>query len=170
MSYQDAKSKNFAKYCKEGKMKLVEKWFDNPNVDVNWNQHSPLRYAVKTGQIEVIKYLLTHTDLRTNYESDRRPLEGSINTDAGWVKGIINPFTQAMMQKNFEILDLFTKGEYADRFKKFRIEHLDILIDMHDDEMNEYFKTIDGFTEYVLWQDAKYVELVSKEAKDIFLF
>lgn len=167
MTYQEAKSKLFAKYCKEGRMHLVKKWGDNPNVDVNWNKHSPLRQAVKSGQIEPILYLLNHSKLRTDYENDTRPLSGSLSIKPGAVTGELNPFTEAVMRKNFEILDIFVK---SNRFKINRIEHLDILIQMNDDVMNDYFKNINGFTDFVLESGEKYISIISSEASDIFLF
>ena len=159
MSYGETKSKNFAKYCKEGKMHLVKKWIDNPNVDINWNKHSPLRYSIKTNQIESIKLLLQNSKLKTDYENDNRPLKGPT--------GIINPFTEAMTRKNFEVLDIFIKSK---KFKVERIEHLDILLSINDEELNDYFKKIDGFESFILNSGDEYVKIVSADAAAIFLF
>ena len=149
MDYGEQKSKNFAKYCKEGKLKLVKKWIDNPNVDVNWNKHSPLKYSVKTNQIESIKILLQHPKLKINYENDEKPLRGVTLMDG-------NPFTEAMMSRNFEVLDLFIKKNVEVK----RLAYLNILINMADEELTDYFTNLDGFIEFILNSHEKYLVLV----------
>lgn len=169
MSYAEAKSKNFAKYCKEGKMHLVKKWGDNPNVDVNWNKHSPLRYSIKTNQIESIKYLLQHSNLKTEYENDRRPLKGATMVGDKAVSAELNPFTEAMIRSNFEVLDLFINSTNH-KFKVERVEHLDVLLALDDDVLTEYFRKIPGFSEFIMQSGDQYIPLISKEAADIFMF
>lgn len=167
MSYQQTKSKNFARYCREGKMHLVKKWGTDPNVDVNWNMHSPLRYSVKDNAIESIKYLLNHSKLKTDYENDRKPLFGTSNIGGKPIEGELNPFTEAMRRKNFEILDLFVN---SGKFTIKRKVNLDILYKMEDEELNDYFRKIDGFTDYVIEMGGDYLNILPPEAKDIFLF
>jgi|SaaInlStandDraft_4_1057021.scaffolds.fasta_scaffold15790_1 ankyrin repeat protein len=163
MSYQERVSKNFAKYCKEGKQHLVSKWLYNINIDINWNQHSPLRLAVKANQIEVVKMLLENDDLKTDYENDNRHLTGS---KAGLsFRYEMNPLTEAIITKNYEILDIFIK---SGKFLIKREENLDILLNLDDEELNEYFKKINGFSEYAVKKG--YVKIVSKEAAEVFLF
>lgn len=171
MSYAEAKSKNFAKYCKEGKLHLVKKWIDNPNVDINWNKHSPLRYSVKTGQIESIKLLLAHPKLRTDYENDKRELKGTMQVDGDkYVAVVFNPFTEAMVRKNFEILDLFLNGSHDKKFKLDRTENLDVLLEMNDEELTEYFRNIPGFIDFIMKSGDKYLPLISEDVNKIFLF
>jgi len=170
MSYEETKSKNFAKYCKEGKLHLVKKWIDNPNVDVNWNKHSPLRYSVKAGQIDSINLLLYHPKLKTDYENDRRPLKGSMVIDKKRVGGELNPFTEAIIRKNFEILDIFLKGSHDKKFKVERTENLDILMTLNDEEINEYFRKIPSFIDFVMKMGDKYLSLLSEDVNKIFLF
>lgn len=170
MSYAETKSKNFAKYCKEGKIELVKKWIDNPNVDINWNMHSPLRYSVKTGQIESIKLLLAHPKLRTDYENDKSELKGTVNI--GNIQGpiIFNPLTEAMVRKKFEILDLFLHGQHDKKFKIERTENLDVLLEMNDEELTDYFRKIPGFLDFIMKSGDKYLPLISEDVNKIFLF
>ena len=120
MSTQDPNSKRFAKYCQEGKMHLVKKWFDT--VDVNYQRHMPLRNAIKTNQTEIVKYLLTHLDLKTDYENDHNPKIGTkILGDKRVNNIVINPFTDAMLYRNFDILDIFGIFETFDIFGIFDI-------------------------------------------------
>ena len=165
--YGEEKSKNFAKYCKEGKIKLVQKWFSNPNINVNWNFDSPLRRAIAANQVEVVKLLLTHPNLKTDWQN-RKEIKGARVDDAGkGVSMMFNPFTEAIYQKSYEIMDLLIN---VGKVLVERTEHLDILLQMEDDELTEYFTKRPGFIDYVLSQDTKYTAVVSKDAADIFMF
>ena len=167
MSYQDKKSENFSYFCREGKIKFVQKWIDNPNVDVNWNYHSPLRNAVKYKQKEVIELLLTHPKLKTDYENQTRELSGEWKR----IKMIFNPFTEAMKQAfegDYEMLDLLvTNG----KFKIERVEHLNILVEMENKELTDYFLKIPGFPDFIISRDSSYAKLlIPQEIQDLFLF
>lgn len=169
MSYQEDKSKNFAKYCYEGKLNLVKKWINNPNVDINWNKHGPLRNAVRGGHFEIVKLLVNHSKLKTDYEKDGELKDGAMSVGGKVVGGVLNPFTTAIAYKNFEILDLFIH-QSNHPFKVLRKENLDIIIQMEDEELNEYFKKIPGFIDYAVSLGPEYASIVSKELKDIFFF
>ncbi len=168
MSYQEEKSRNFAKYCYEGKIELVKKWMNNPNVDINYNKHAPLRNAIRRGHFEIAKLLVNHSQLKTDYEKDGE-LKGAMSIDGKTIGGVLNPFTTAMAYKNFEVLDLFINHSNHP-FKVLRKENLDILIEMDDEEINEYFRKLPGFVDYAVGLGADYAALVSKDLKDIFFF
>jgi hypothetical protein len=168
MSYQDEKCKNFSKYCNDGKIELVKKWMDNPNVDINWNGHGPMRNAVKQNKIDVINILLANPKLRTDYENDKKEIRGaSLAANGDYVGGVLNPFTMAIIKKNFEILDIFIK---TNRFKILREENLEILMGMKDEELNTYFMKLPGFIDFVLSVGGDYLNIFPSDAKDIFLF
>lgn len=171
MSYQEAKSKNFAKYCYDGKIDLVKKWINNPNVDINYNINAPLRNAVRMNEIEIVKLLIGHSKLNTLYGQTRHSeLEGAMMGATGeYVSGKLNPFTAAIILKRFEILDIFIH-ESNHPFVINRTENLDVILEMNDEEVNEYFNKLDGFTDYVLGLGGDYIGIISKEAKEIFLF
>jgi len=170
MSYQDKKNENFAKYCSDGKIKLVQKWINDPNINVNWNYDSPLRRAVKTNQIEIIKLLLSHPNIKTDYEN-RKELKGSkVNIKVNNGKSLImvfNPFTEAMVATSYEAMDLI---RIMGNVKIHRTEYLDILLQLKDKKLNEYFMQLPNFIDYVIKQDPKYISIISKDAADIFLF
>ena len=177
--YQEQKSKNFAKYCKEGKVHLVRRWIDNPNVNANWNKHSPMRYAVREHQIDVIKMLLANPQkIRTDYENDTKELKGSSAVgkrdpdspidDREWVDRVVNPFTEAMLHKHFDILDLFVK---SGKFKVFRDVYLDLLVEMQDEELNKYFMDMDGFHAFMIsLNDPKYTAIFPPDIQNLFSF
>ena len=168
MSYQDEKSKNFSYYCREGKIKFVKKWIDNPNVDINWNYHAPLRNAVKYKQKEVIELLLNQPKLKTDYGvGGTRELTGEWNR----VKMVFNPFTESMKQAHdgdYEMLDLLMK---SGKFEITRVEHLNILVELENEKLTEYFLSLEGFQDYMLSRDSSYATLLLPESvRDIFLF
>lgn len=170
MGYQEEKSKNFAKYCGEGKIDLVKKWINNPNVDINYNSHAPLRNAVRKNQIEVVRLLVGHSQLKTLYGQDTKELKGAAQSVNGeYVSGVLNPFTMAIITKNFEILDIFIK-ESNHPFIINRVENLTVILNMQDKEVNEYFIKQPGFVEYVLSIGVDYLGILSKELIDIFMF
>ena len=170
MSYQEDKCKNFSKYCGEGKIALVKKWMDNPNVDINWHKHGPMRQAIRYNQFEVVELLLSNPKIRTDYENDKKPLNGSAKAANGeYVSGVLNPFTMAIIGKNFTVLDMFIKDNPA-RFVVKRKEHLDILVGMKDEELNAYFREIPGFIDYVLEIGGDSLNILPPDAKDVFLF
>lgn len=163
MNYNELKSKNFAGYCYEGKLTFVKKWIDNPNVDINWNYHTALRNAVKKSHLDIIDLLLNHPKLNTKYHEAPRELSGSI----GGINLKINPFTQAIIDKNYTVLDIFIASK---KFKIDRLEHLNILKQMKDEEMNDYFRNQEGILQMILDNNNTYSDLLPKTAKDVFLF
>jgi len=167
MSYQDKKSENFSYYCREGKITFVKKWIDNPNVDVNWNYHSPLRNAVRYKRVEVIDLLLHSDKIKTDYENQTRELSGEWKR----IKMVLNPFTEAMKQAyegDYEMLDLLIK---TGKFEINRIEYLNILVEMENTELTNYFLQLPGFQDFMLSRDSSYAQLLLPAAvKDLFLF
>lgn len=168
MSYAYKKSENFSYYCREGKMTYVKKWIDNPNVDINWNYHSPLRNAVKHKQIEVIKLLLDHPKLKTDYGVGRtRELSGEWQR----VKMVFNPFTESLKlakEGDYEILDLLIK---SGKFNIERVDYLNILVEFEDKKLIEYFLDLDGFIHYIMSRDNSYTTLlIPQSVQDIFIF
>lgn len=163
MNYNELKSKNFAGYCYEGKLTFVKKWIDNPNVDINWNYHTALRNAVKKSHLDIIDLLLNHPKLNTKYHEEPRELSGLI----GGIYLKINPFTQAIIDKNYTVLDIFIASK---KFKIDRFEHLNILKQMKDEEMNDYFRNQEGIFQMILDNNNTYSDLLPKTAKDVFLF
>lgn len=165
MSYQETKSRNFSSYCRDGKVALIKKWINDPNVDVNWNYGKPLINLVagtkenNSKNIELVRMFMEHPKLKTNYESGLEikgtsiPVSSTNLNDDNATSGLIdkyfrcvwNPITQAMLLKNFEVLDIFSK-EYHSRFKFDRVEYLDLLLQSNDDELKDYFMMIPGFT------------------------
>lgn len=162
MNYAEQKSKNFSAYCRDGKMKYVEKWIDNPNVNINWNYNSPLRQAVRYKQIDVIKMLLSKDKLDTDYGNGRE-LKGELNG----TNVVFNPITEAMKIKQFNILALFVK---SGKFNFKRPEYLDVLLVMQDNEMNAYFLKLDGMQEFVMELGNKYIKLLPEAVQEIFVF
>ena len=170
MSYQDKKNENFSKYCHDGKIKLVQKWINDPNINVNWNYDSPLRRSIATNQIEIVKLLLTNSKIKTDYEN-RKEIKGTkLNSKANngnSINMIFNPVTEAIITLNFEALDLLiTLGNV----KINRTEYLDVLLILENEKLNEYFMQLPNFMDYVIKQDTKYMSIISKDAADIFLF
>lgn len=163
MNYNELKSKNFAGYCYEGKLTFVKKWIDNPNVDINWNYHTALRNAVKKSNLDIIELLLNHPKLNTQYHTAPRELSGTIDG----INLKINPFTQAIVNKNYRVLDIFIASK---KFKIDRLEHLNILKQMKDEEMNDYFRNQEGIFQMILDNNDTYSDLLPKTAKDVFLF
>ena len=164
MNYNELKliSKNFAGYCYEGKLTFVKKWIDDPNVDINWNYHTALRNAVEKSHLDIIDLLLNHPKLNTKYH-EAPELSGSI----GEIDLKINPFTQAIIDKNYTVLDMFIASK---KFKIDRLEHLNILKQMKDEEMNDYFRNQEGIFQMILDNNDTYSDLLPKTAKDVFLF
>lgn len=166
MNYQELKSQNFAKYCAEGKLNLVKKWINNPNVDINWNFHNAVRNAVRYNQLDVLKLLIDSGKLKTDYENETRKLKGAAQDANGrYVSGVLNPFTMAIIKKNFEILDIFTKT-YVSHFKINTNDNLEIISDMNDDEINNYFMKIPNFIEYVVISE--FDNIIPEDLKIIF--
>lgn len=163
MNYNELKSKNFAGYCYQGKLTFVKKWIDNPNVDINWYFHTALRSAVKKSHLDIIDLLLNHPKLNTKYHEEPRELSGLI----GGIYLKINPFTQAIIDKNYTVLDIFIASK---KFKIDRLEHLNILKQMKDEEMNDYFRNQEGILQMILDNNNTYSDLLPKTAKDVFLF
>jgi|688.fasta_scaffold497443_1 hypothetical protein len=165
-------SAKFAKYCGEGKLTMVKKYIADKNVDVNWNMSSPLTKAVKYDKIEVVKLLLSDPRLQTDFEN-KKELRGSLmynNPPLVLNNVIINPFTEAMFTKKYDILDLFLSDG---RFTTNRTEYLDILLKIDDDELNNYFKKIPGFKEYAVSkvkENNDYVKIISKSVASIMMF
>jgi len=183
MSYQETKSKNFSIYCRDGKSTLVKKWITDPNVDVNWNYGKPLINAVSgtkehgSKNIEIIRLILAHPKLKTNYES-RHEIKGSsipvsstnLEGDGleGYISCVLNPITQAMILKNFEVLDIFSK-EYPEKFNFNRTEYLDVLAQANDKELTNYFMKIRGFLDIFYSCDEAYKVLMPK-GFEFFMF
>ena len=78
--------------------------------------------------------------------------------------GIV-PFTTAIINKNFEILNIFTKN-YAPHFKINTQDNLQIISDMNDDEINNYFMKIPNFIEYVVISE--FDNIIPEDLKIIF--
>ena len=168
MSYKEEKSKNFSAYCRDGKMTFVKKWIDNPNVDINWNFHSPLRNAVRFKHVDIINLLLDNPKLETNYGVGRtRELKGEWNH----IKMVFNPFTEAVKlayNGDYEMLDLLVK---SGKFEIKRVEYLNMLVEMENEKLTEYFLLLDGFQDYMLSRDSSYSALLlPQEVTDIFIF
>jgi len=162
VSYQEKKNENLRKYCREGKIKLVKKWIDDPNININWNFSAHLGAAILYDQIEIVKLILEHPKLDFKFHWPR-PL---IVTWEG-MKFERDPVSISISRKKFEILDLLLGTGKIDLNQK---KYLDLLMQMNDEEMNEYLKKVDGFTDYVLTQEPEYVKIISQAAADIFLF
>lgn len=170
MSYQDAKSKNFSKYCADGNISLVKKWLSNPNVDINYNLNSPLRNAVRNNHIDVIRLLISHPKLNTDFDGPNRELKGAIATTIGkTIACVINPFTVAIANKNFEVLNIFI-NEANPPFKVKRKANLDLLLEMNDTDLNIYFLDQPDFMNYVLSHGDTYVNILPQDIKDVFVF
>jgi len=163
MSYAEDKSKNFSYYCREGKITFVNKWIDNPNVDINWNYHSPLRNAVRYNQIDIIDILLSHPKLKTDYENQSKELSGEWNG----IPMVFNPFTEAMKYDNFEVLDIFVKSK---KFKIDRKENLNILLSISNPKMIKYFLQLDNVVKTITDFGGEYLNLLPEEIKDTFIF
>ena len=162
MSYQDKKSQNFAQYCGEGKQKLVDKWIDNPNVDINWNFSSPLKHAIKNNQVAILKQLLDHPNLKLPWKRTiaqfngisyyHDPMAHAINTeDLNLIKIIVDD--GRLPYKDTNVLNWIMKNE--------------------NQEVIDYFLGLDGMNDYIMEQaqeDERFFELMPKEVRELFVF
>jgi len=162
MKYREEKSKNFASYCRDGKIKLVKRWIDNPNVDLNWNYHTPLRNAVYKKQYDVIDMLLSKSSLRTDYENTRE-LKGEYNG----VKMVFNPFTESFKSDGLEMVEyLINTG----KFKLDRKENLDALMGLNRQDIIELFSRRKEVMDLAIKLGQEYNVFIPKELRDIFIF
>lgn len=113
--------------------------------------------------MDIIELLLNHPKLNTDYHTAPRELSGAIYG----INLKINPFTQAIVNKNYTVLDIFIASK---KFKIDRVEHLNILKQMEDEEMNDYFRNQEGILQMILDNNDTYNDLLPKTAKDVFLF
>ncbi len=168
MDYGDEKSRKFTEYCKDGKIKYVEKWIDNPNVDINWNGHEPLRYAIVKKHTDIVKLLLTKDRLETAYEHQQKK-ELTMSSYAKHL--VLNPFTAAMSLANkgdYSMLNILIESK---RFEAKRVPYLDFLVHLDDKDLIAYFLELPEFIDYIMSRDRSYAILLVPEAvRDIFLF
>jgi len=155
MTYQEKKSEKFAEYCKDGKMKLVIKWIDNPNVNINWNYHSALRRSIRNGQLEIVKILLDRDELDTDYSKKE------LHT----TNMVVNPFTEAMRFKDYSMIKLLIE---SGKFNIFRKENLEALKTINNRGMIDYMLTLEGFEKFVM-EHNEYWDLINKQLNSLFL-
>jgi len=162
MKYREEKSKNFAAYCRDGKIKLVQRWIDNPNVDLNWNYNAPLRNAVYKEHFEIIELLLSKPSLRTDYENTRE-LKGEYNG----VKMVFNPFTESFKSDGLKMVKyLIDTG----KFKLDRKENLDALIGLGRQDIINLFSAKKEVVDLATKLGNEYNIFIPKELRDIFIF
>jgi len=159
-------NETFVNYCTDGNTTMVKSYVDTNAINLNWDYSAGMRAAAKYNKVEVIKILLSNPNVVTNYEKEGNELRGSRMINDTQIIVIINPFTEAMMSYNYDVLDLFIKDG---RINIFRVQYLRIL-SMMNEEIKIYFRNIPGFIDYVLQQDGDFMNLISQLAKDIFLF
>ena len=133
--YNHQPSKDFASACNEGNIEAVKEGLEDLEINVNWYQDSPMLYAVLNEHVDVIKLLLASPRVKNDYEN-RKEIFGDDNYKGQPIKMVYNPFSNAMLLKNYEIMDLLiTVG----KVNILRVKYLDILIQMKEEEMNLYF-------------------------------
>ena len=162
------KNRYFAKYCTEGDIDSVRRLLYDDDINVNWSFNIALKEAIRNNHIEIVNLLLHHPNIDTKYEdSNNRRFTTKVSYTKGYINMIVNPFSEAILRHYYDIMDLLIN---VGKVNIYMIEYLDMLIQMKNTEMNEYFLKQPGFSKYVLEQDIKYVDIISQDAVDIFLF
>jgi len=163
------KNKRFVNYCHDGNLKEIKKGLDDSEIDPNWDEDFALVRAIENEQIEVVELFMKHPRVKTDYEN-RREHHGNcqIGNDKAYIKLILNPFTYAMRLNKYNMMDLLIN---VGNVNVFRIEYLNILLQIKDKDMINYFQKITGFVDFIIKQNNfKYFSLISQQATDIFLF
>lgn len=161
-------NKNFAKYCREGKMNLVQKWIDDNRINIDWKFSEPTRGAVQNNHMDILKLLLSKHFINVKYEEFNGEKWDSNNINGVDINMICNPFTDAMIEFKYDMMDQFLKHK---DFNVFRKEYLNIILELDNTELTNYFLKINGFIEFIGKQeDEGYTDIISQEVIDIFLF
>jgi len=165
------KKKLLLQFCNAGDLKSLEKLLTEPNIDVNGFYDKPIKAAITNGHINIVKRLLQHPNIKTDYEN-RKELRTYYTTDNNIkIKAESNPFIHAMMLSNYEIMDLIKAHK---DFKLHRIETLDVLVQWKNKEMNSYFLKQPGFDVFIVSYGDKYLSIfsdgINNVISDIFLF
>jgi len=156
--------------CRNGNIQAVKKNMNNSNVDINWENNMHIITAINENQLEIIKLLLNNPKIKTDYENHKQVTCMRVSNHKTVVM-IYNPFAEAMVQQAYDILDIFI---HYGNINIFRIEYLNILLQMDDEKMNTFFMKLPGFKNFIMENDIKYLSLFSKEINDlindVFLF
>lgn len=152
--------------CKKGDLDSVKKLLNHPEININFKKHNPLRVAIKNQHREIAKFLLHHKKIDTNYNK-KTNMWASLNLDGRRIRFILNPFSLAMFELDFEMLDFFI-NKIGVEIK--RTEYADLLKQLENEKITEYFKKIPSFVAFIATMGDGYQDLLPEDVKDVFLF
>ncbi len=141
----------FQKHCKNGKAKLVEKWYLNPNININDGIGAPLRFAISSGSVETVKIILKHPNLK-------------------WLKDrSIGAMSKAIRSNDPEIVKAVFEHPNANKLNIYALKALLSLRDNKEaNEIKDYMLTPEAFEFIFSSGDSDLIELIPTEVRDIF--